>query len=119
MWRRGSSVNPTPPSTGASRPCSTPGRTTVMRIHTIAWPGDRAIGRLKGKNRSNRARLTHRVHQGLQIDRFDEVTDETRLLAALDVLVHSITAERDPLQAVMLGGVFHDFVAAAIGQAKV
>ena len=64
---------------------------------------------------SDRVCFVYRVHERLKVDRFDEVTGESRLSAAFDVIAHSVAAERDALQMRMLGGMMHHVVAAAIG----
>src|SRR4051812_24284128 len=82
---------------------------------------DECNGGSKGCNvlASHRARFAHRVHQRLNVNGLDEMIRKAGVLAALDVVTHAVTAERDALEMTVLRGVLHHLVAAAIGKAKV
>ena len=63
--------------------------------------------------------MLERAVQSVDVDRLNEMRDKACILCAREVLIHSITAERNAAQAVVTGELIHEVNAIAIGQSDV
>ena len=64
-------------------------------------------------------RLLEDTIQSIDVDWLDQMRDETCILCASEIFIHSITAERNAAQAVVTRELIHEVDAIAIGQSDV